>query len=397
MAGAVIDIVAYGAQSLILTGNPDFTFMKKRFKQHTNFAKEALEITPQGSVGFNRRLIFNISRSGDVVSAMFVKFDMPALSSTGTVAWTRHVGTSMIKYTEVQIGGQRIEKQYGQFMHIWAEVSHSAAQYPTYNNMIGNSTDMTVEAASIPAKSIHVPLNHWFNKDVGLGLPLIALQYHEVKIEMELRPVNELYVSSAGTVTAGTLDNVSLWADYYFLDTDERRKMAQIPHEYLIDELQFTGEDSSSATATSRKLDLNHPVKALYFVAQLASNVDAGANRHTDFTTGTTPYNGASPLTNAKLLFNGNDRIQERVSEFFNQLQPYQHHTRGPAEGIYMYAWALHPEDHQPSGNVNFSRIDNATLRLTMATSSTLSVYIYAINTNVGRILSGMFGKAYAS
>jgi hypothetical protein len=315
------------------------------------------------------------------------------LSSSTTVAWTRNIGHVLIKEIDIEIGGQRIDRHYGQWMHIWQELTLTKEHEDGFNAMIGNTVELTTPAASIPAATLYIPLQFWFNRHVGLALPLIALQYHEVKINVEFRPFSECIVGTASSTP--TLSSASIWVDYIYLDTDERRQFAQVAHEYLIEELQFTGAEGFSQTSVRQRLNFNHPCKELVWVAQLDSN--ASANRWTDFTDGSTPYNGADPLVDAKLQLNGHDRFATRKASYFNLVQPYQAHTRIPATGIYVYSFALKPEEHQPSGSVNMSRIDNATLQLTMASSAAMKLYTYVTSNNVLRIMSGMGGKAYSS
>lgn len=312
----------------------------------------------------------------------------------------------MIKEVDIEIGGQKIDRHYGQWLHIWQELTQTKEHEDGYNVMIGNTAELTTEAASVPSRTLYIPLQFWFNRHVGCALPLIALQYHEVKINIEFRPFSECYVSSAGTVTVPTLTAASLWVDYIFLDTDERRQFAQIGHEYLIEELQFGGAESFSQSSVRQRLNFNHPCKELVWVSQLDANVRSvgaaagGANRWTDFTdsgVAGTPYGGDDPVVDGKLQLNGHDRFATRKAGYFNLVQPYQHHTRIPSTGIYVYSFALKPEDHQPSGSVNMSRIDNATLQLTMGSSAATKLYTYVTNYNVLRVMSGLAGKAYSS
>jgi hypothetical protein len=200
------------------------------------------------------------------------------------------------------------------------------------------------------------------------------------------------------------LGDTSLYVDYVYLDTDERRQFAQVQHEYLIEQLQFTGAESYSNSAVKSKLALNHPCKELVWVLQLASNVATNVNRFADYTTAldadgnAAVYQGLDPLADAKLQLNGQDRFSVRNAAYFNVVQPYQHHTRCPATGIYVYSFALNPEQHQPSGTVNMSRIDNATLLLNLTTGvSPIQLRVYAVNYNVLRIMAGMGGLAYSN
>jgi hypothetical protein len=384
-----MQLVAYGAQDAFLSGNPQITFFKVVYRRHTNFAQEAIEQTFNGTVDFGRKVSATISRNGDLIHKMYLQVELPALTG-GTQGWIEYIGHHMIKEVEIEVGGARIDRHYGQWLHIWSELTLTAAAEPNYKKMVGQVTAVTSPLTTIPAYTLYVPLKFWFCENAGLALPLIALQYHEVKVNVEFRPAAECYITTSGTTTTPVLTSASLYADYIFLDTDERRQFAQVAHEYLIEQLQFTGSEAFSSTAVRQKLNFNHPVKEIVWVAQLDAN--ATAKTWGDFST-----SGANQLVDAKLLLNGQDRFSTRKAGYFNLVQPYQHHTRGPAVGIYCYSFALKPEEHQPSGSVNMSRIDNATMQLSFLNSGALKLYTYAKNYNVFRVVSGMGGLAYAA
>lgn len=398
MAGGLMQLVAYGAQDIYLTTNPQVTFFKVVYRRHTNFSIESIQQTFNGSVDFGRKVTTTISRNGDLIWKMYLQLTLPALTGSGTQAWTRSIGEMLIDFVEVEIGGQSIDKHYGQWLHLWQELTQTSELADTYNVMVGNTTALTTEAASTPATTLYIPLQFWFNRNPGLALPLIALQYHEVKINIQFQQFQQLYVSSAGTVNVPTLGDTSLYVDYIYLDTDERRQFAQIAHEYLIEQVQFSGAETFTASSAKQRLNFNHPCKELVWVCQLSAN--ASAKHLVDYTdngAGANPYNGNDFMLAAKLQLNGQDRFSTRSASYFNLVQPYQHHTKGPATGIYVYSFALKPEEHQPSGSCNFSRIDTAVLQLDVASNASFNLSTYAVNYNVLRIMSGMGGVAYAN
>jgi hypothetical protein len=576
MGGALMQIVAYGAQDIYLTSNPMITFWKVTYRRHTNFAIESIEQTFNGQADFGRRVTCTISRNGDLAYRTYLQVTLPEINqlmgvgnyttgqNTGVYArWLDFPGEQLIAQVEVEIGGQRIDRQYGDWMHIWNQLTMTAEQQRGYFKMIGNTTQLTfitdpsfsdVESPcdsdaprqvcaprnALPETTLYIPLQFWFCTNPGLALPLIALQYHEVKINLDIRPIDEClwavttlncntnpYSGQAGQYATGrpvpatiaynqSLVAASLFVDYVFLDTDERRKMAQNPHEYLITQLQFTGDESVGSSANKIKLNLNHPVKELIWVVQPDKNVDycsatncdsllykvlgaqpfnytdaidalpnavhafggpdavardanafidarglfndAGALDYVSLSGywngPTNPYNmpgfgganvplpegaelaaalangsihhntnsgvsdagtfvltetsvdmhcwGLNPVVSAKLQLNGQDRFAEREGSYFSWVQPFQAHTRAPDEGINVYSFALKPEEHQPSGTCNFSRIDNATLQLVLSNptvegTNTAKVRVYATNYNVLRIMSGMGGIAYSN
>jgi hypothetical protein len=521
MAGALMQIVAYGAQDLFLTGTPEITYWKVSYRRHTNFAMESIEQTFQGQADFGRRVSAVLSRNGDLAYRTYLQVTLPEISNSHAsyARWLDYVGEQLISIVEVEIGGQRIDRQYGDWMHIWNQLTMSAEQQRGYWKMIGHTTQLTyitdpsfAEVAgpcassggpaqvcaprkALPETTLYIPLQFWFCKNPGLALPLIALQYHEVKINLDFRPIGEcLWAVSTLTGSSGadvkassaysqSLVAASLYIDYIFLDTDERRKMAQNPHEYLIEQLQFTGDESVGSSSNKIKLNFNHPCKELIWVVQPDANVDYCASLEGGETLyktlGAQPFNytdaidalpnavhafgspdavsgadafitndlfempgaagvdvetntwsgmgsgensgvsdagtfvlaetaldmhcwGENPVVTAKLQLNGQDRFSEREGSYFDVVQPFQHHTRAPDTGINLYSFALRPEEHQPSGSCNFSRIDNATLQLVLSSGtvggvSTAKVRVYALSYNVLRVMSGMAGVAYSN
>jgi hypothetical protein len=578
-----MQLVAYGAQDVYLTGNPQITFWKVTYRRYTNFAIESIEQTFNGQADFGRRVQCTISRNGDLAYRTYLQVTLPEINqlmgvgtyspanNSGVYArWLDFPGEQLIAQVEVEIGGQRIDRQYGDWMHIWNQLTMTSEQQRGYFKMIGNTTQLTfitdpsfadvdgpcdsqaprqvcAPRNALPETTLYVPLQFWFCTNPGLALPLIALQYHEVKINLDIRPIDECLwavttlscnsganptpVTNSGQYASGkavpasiaynqSLVAASLYVDYVFLDTDERRRMAQNPHEYLITQLQFTGDESVGSSSNKIKLNFNHPVKELIWVVQPDQNVDycsslvcdallfkvLGAQpfNYTDAidalpnavhafggpdaiaqadpnsligqhafidseglfesagamdaasTTGYwhgpgNPYNepnlggpglttlngvttlvgtnstqhvnssvsdagtfvltetsldmhcwGQNPVVTAKLQLNGQDRFSEREGTYFSWVQPYQSHTRNPDEGINVYSFALRPEEHQPTGTCNFSRIDNATLQLVLSNATvegtkTAKVRVYATNYNVLRIMSGMGGLAYSN
>jgi len=375
-----MQLVAYGAQDIYLTGNPQITFFKVVYRRHTNFSMEAIEQTFNGAADFGKRVTCTVSRNGDLMHKVYLQVTVPDVSGE----YVKNLGQALVKFAEVEIGGQRIDKHYGDWMHIWNELSQEAGKKEGYGLMTGAGG----ETAGISAETdLYIPLEFWFCRNPGLALPLIALQYHEVKINIEFSALSELTDETGLSLSAA-----SLYVDYIYLDTDERRRFAQVSHEYLIEQVQFTGDESVSSVSNKIKLNFNHPCKELVWVVQR----DASGVEKFDYT----DASGVNPVLIAKLQLNGHDRFSERMGRYFNLVQPYQHHTNVPKTGINVYSFGLKPEEHQPSGTCNMSRIDNATLQLTL-TSETVGadakVRVYATNYNVLRIMSGMGGLAYSN
>ena len=486
MGGGLMQLVAYGAQDIYLTGNPQITFFKVVYRRHTNFSMEAIEQTFNGNPDFGKKVSCTISRNGDLIHRIYLQTTLPEVNlsvdgveslplvgmgkSVGKFNWVNWVGHQLIKNVEVEIGGQRIDKHYGEWLHLWNELTQSPGLQAGYARMVGNVPRLVNPnavgggeegAVNYNKTTLYIPLQFWFCRNPGLALPLIALQYHEVKINVEFNDLNKCAVASDVDGVAVhlkntdlRLDETSLWVDYMYLDTDERRRFAQVSHEYLIEQLQFTGEESINSQVSKIKLNFNHPVKELVWVVQPAKNINQDNKQYFNFSdavdstflsgsvmdplgmglTGpldlglgglndglqgslandnigfANPSNvtefdkGVNPVVLAKLQLNGHDRFSERRGDYFNYVQPYQHHTNVPSLGINVYSFGLKPEEHQPSGTCNFSRIDNATLHLTVTSNTTSNqssghakVRVYATNYNVLRIMSGMGGLAYSN
>jgi len=431
MGGGLMQLVAYGAQDIYLTGNPQITFFKVVYRRHTNFAVESIEQTFNGTADFAKRVTATISRNGDLIQQMYLEVVLPITGTVTNADWTYGVGNALVKQAEIEIGGQLIDRHYGDWMNIWTELTIPAGKRAGYDNMVGNTlTATTQQVGALLCDAnyrLYVPFQFWFNRNPGLALPLIALQYHEVKLNLEIRPITDLLVAGTGGVPTGSL-SCKLYVDYVYLDTDERRRFAQVSHEYLIEQVQFTGSESISASLASKNvtLNFNHPVKELIWAhtttACTTSSLTAPGNCWFN-------YSGASDgsidsFTTALLQLNGHDRFSVRFASYFRKVQNYEHHTRVPRVGvdlaglsadakvgsfrqyIYSYSFALSPEEHQPSGTCNFSRIDNAVLQMNYAADSgiggtipdeAMNLNIYAVNYNVLRIMSGMGGLAYSN
>lgn len=615
MGGGLMQLVAYGAQDVYLTGNPQITYFKVVYRRHTNFSMECIEL-PLDSADFNKRTTVQVLRNGDLATRMYLRVVLPEITDTNCpfvdndvyntrVAWVKRVGHALINNIELTVGGSQIDKHWGTWMDIWYELTHTVDQERGYRAMIGDVPELTdlrgpaaADTVVIPSYELYIPLQFSFNRNTGLALPLIALQYHEVRLNIEFNAVADLLVSSGigALVSVNQLHfgEAGLMVDYVYLDSEERRRMAQVGHEYLIEQVQFNSPDSVPTANQKHKLEFNHPTKEVSFVPQLgawnthetfltycgtrdeaaaveygAQNVGAGMFAFMDTVTfgalpagsgwqqvtiGTVAANSSSYLTptapvvagldmtvlvnntsggplaftelcvnteclgnnsvflpskissvlvtitistvtaavtrsavngadiasaaiagvdllptdavtvvshtltmadlsvpvsdladdraeaaagvanprdvvvmdptnygldlngngnlatTAQLKLNGHDRFAIQNGAYFNYVQTYQHHTRTPADGVNVYSFALNPEQHQPSGSANLSRIDTTLLNVTYGDNlrtagnvrftSLLTdtvVLIFAFSYNVMRIMSGMGGLAYAN
>jgi hypothetical protein len=535
MGGGLMQLVSYGAQDIYISGNPQITFWKILYKRHTNFAVESMEVTFSGQADFNKRVTAVINRNADLMYKTYVQVVLPQIdvsAGSNTVVpggygtkgfrWLNYIGHRLIKQVEIEIGGQRIDRQYGDWMQIWSQLATDAGTVKALDSIVGNTHDLVlmkrasgmpldstcsaaettiscVPRSGTPAKTLYIPLQFWFCRNPGVAIPLIALQYHEVRINVDFETWQncqyaEQYTGSPVAASAQSLAAASLYVDYVYLDAEERRRFAQQSHEYLIEQVQYTGAESITSSSNKLQLNFNHPVKELFWVVQRDSFVDCSVSAWLASVGGAQPFNysddfstdgmitsllaqasggtataattfasnsavatvtgnlagisvglgqgsqatafigadsvdlggaaefessvnyllskvildsgvkceGKNPVEVAKLQLNGQDRFTEREGSYFDKVQPFQHHSRTPSTGINVYSFALKPEEHQPSGSCNFSRIDKATLQLTVSLntvtgSRTAQARVYALNYNVLRVMSGMGGLAYSN
>ena len=539
MGGGLLQLVANGAQDVYLTGNPQITFFKTVYRRHTNFSIESIKQTFNGTANFGMDVSTTIQRNADLISKIYLETTLPKINISDSISssdsstykafrWLNWIGHILLKSAEIRIGGQKIDKQYGEWLHIWNELSQDEGKKSGYAELVGNVPKLTQIHSSntrnsenggkdciIDEYDLIIPLQFWFCRNAGMSLPLIALQYTDIVLNLDFRTFDECiwattqttnlsnqFATSTGVNSIGSksLSNTNIYVDYIYLDTEERRRFAQVAHEYLIEQIQFKGEENINSTSNSIKINFTHPVKELIWVIQptnfiekdysqsragrqyynytdlwdysgftgtpesysghgmiggkgcqnllngfsnvdvngelntnnnwtntlISSNINksnAGYNDVQNYTTrnninsiknrtGIWSLNGSkllddgkNPVVTAKLVLNGNDRFTERKGKYFNIVQPLQHHSNCPAPGINVYSFAITPEDHQPSGTCNFSRIDNAHLTLSVTNNTISKTYnsgnakirIYAVNYNILRIMSGMAGLAYSN
>ena len=454
--GGLIQLVAYGEQDVYLTGDPKVTFFQAVYKRHTNFAIECIQQTINGSTVTNgARIAVVVARSGDLIGEMYIDLlsNIALQSYSNTVSGYSNVastfdGTSWmaeraIADVELTIGGQKIDKHFQRWWRLYSELYLPQDKKIQYGKMTSlphlqiADTSYTSNAAG----QVILPLFFSFNRNPGMYLPLIALQYHEVRLDFDISQEFQTYFN-------GSYFNV--WGNYVFLDTEERKMFAQKKHDYLIEQLQYTGAAPITTATSLSRITYNHPVKELVWcITQNKStgktlwdlSNTASQNNTLFITPSSNVFNGTSnvllpissacgnpmqlitypvagypssyqwceggnqpgtsygPIAQFKLIINGQDRMKAQSGKYFNQMQPFNHHTGNPYPGIYSYSFALKPEEHQPSGTCNFSRVDNSQAYITLKTGFVNPSFLemFAVNYNVLRIQSGMGGLAFSN
>jgi len=502
----LLELVAHGVQDVYLIGNPQFTFFKTVYKRHTNFSMEAFQLSYDAKPDWGKRTTFNITRYADLIYTMMVEIDIPKIytqytadsswggsasdfdttDAKGTISWVNNTGHAAVLYYDIKIGGQLIDRQYSEWMEIWTQLTQSESKKRGLDQLLNRNSNLEKTSA---AQTLYVPLQFWFCRNIGLALPLIALQYHDVELEVNFRPLNQMYTfgqnlyysaTSNGTSTLslvklydgtqdltdsdikgkiitfsddstyyispsatigigqtgsvanpylitmvrsipsgytsstiyikpnGTLDTtnyntgieeVRLYVDYIYLDTVEQREFANAKHRYLIEQLQYSGSESIEANAFTKKIPLvfNLPIKELFWVNQLDSVFTI--NDLFNYSNTVDPaVSAGNIIDSAQIYINGIERFSIRKADYFRLIQPYQKHTRSPNSFIYIYSFSVKPEEHQPSGCSNFSKLDTKELFLNIKASTEVQqARVYGINYNILRIMSGMGGLAFSS
>lgn len=417
------------AQDLYLTGSPDITYWKAVWKRYSNFAIEAIEQVFNGSIRKSARVSCTISRNGDMVNQCWLEI---TCKQTGP---TWYPAEALIKEVEFELGGQKVDRHYSDFFRVYSELFHSGEQKEAYKRLTNFDwvSETKTGATNTVTRKLYLPLNFFFNKEAANALPLVSLQFHEAKLHFT-------FADAPGDFNIADTFEVKLYADFVYLDVEERKRYATGSSELLIEQLQFTGDE---ALQNSVRLNFNHPVKYLAWVIRPSAakwhglyNLSAPTDLHAQSAKPRAErdadlYNDVfAPLKSAKLMLNGHERASERSGSYYSEVVPMQCCGTRPQSGVYMYSFAIRPRDTQPSGTCNFSRIDNASLYLTLKTvegdsaneasevvdgdskfahdtglvtsglTSLLSSRVlktFAVNYNVLRILSGMGGLAFSS
>jgi len=412
-SGGLLQLVATGKQDVFLTGNPQISWFKMVYRRYTNFAVESQAMFFDGDPDFGKRLSCLVPRRGDLLGPLILEVTLPALTLTdGTpVSYVNSVGHALIDEITLEIGEQKIDTQTGEWMELWSNMTTTSTQRQGFNDMIGKVDDYMQPQLYGPLK-LYIPLRFWFCKNPGQYLPLLALQYHPIRINIKLRPLQDIFFSQQLSTNCSTLSVVStkitdmrLYGDYVYLDVEERRRFVSNTHEYLIEQVQYSSPISIpiGATTISVSLEFNHPVRELLWYIQRSqmnsyheyynySNLSIfESGQRTDL------------MADAMIQLDGYDRFDRRDAGYFRLVQPYYHHTAVPNNlFIYNYCFALRPEELQPSGSLNASRIDSFVLQMNLLPDSPTGpargnaiTRVYATNHNVLRIINGFGGLLF--
>ena len=432
--GGLLQLVATGKQDVFLTGNPQISFFKMVYRRYTNFATESQPMYFDGTANFGQRISCLIPRRGDLLGKVYIDVLLPGLTladgSNTPVSYVNAIGNALIQEVTFEVGEQQIDKQTGEWMEIWEQLTTPTSQRDALNTMIGR-VDGYAQPDFIPGPSseglrLYIPLQFFFCKNPGLYLPLLALQYHPIRINITIAPLQSLFYTPqlilvpncSLTVNAANITSMMLWGEYVYLDIEERRRFVSQSHEYLIEQIQYTPPIGVTAAQNQVNIqtDFNHPIKEFIFVARR----DFMNQVHEFFNYSSLALNEPLPpsvapflmpgqvrtdlIATALLQLDGYDRFQVRQAPYFRLQQPYDHHTTTPVQNfLYCYSLALRPEDAQPTGTLNASRIDavnwqitmNQTLNTAETSRGPCTIRVYATNYNVFRVVNGFGGVLF--
>lgn len=460
-----MQLVARGQQDMYLTGSPTMSYFKMVYRNHTNFAMEPIKQTFLTKPVLDRSThsisTCRIGRNADLLQDVHFAFELPAIYSDGNLRfrWIDKVANYMIYSASVRVDTNVIDIQYGEWLDVWNELTLTQDKREAYDKMTGNVYEFTNPttlnnrivitnnwldyqyypdystlngAPSIPSRRFYVPLNFWFTKNPGLALPLVSLQYQTIEVSIEFRGIEDLYqvydnntgkyyspsgyralypnvdVSINRFIVPGgggqsTLIDIDgyLECNYIFLDDDERREIAATSTDYLVDRV-YRMETGGFITVGLMDLIMHNPIKEVVWMVRRS---DVTTYNEWSNMTYNMPYDGSlgqqNILKTAKIMWNGLDRFEEKPYQYFNQIQPYQHHTSSPRDGVYMYSFSINPEKSQPSGAFNASMISKIQLYLTMnapaSSNVEYDVVAYATYYNIFRVMAGTGAMVFAS
>lgn len=418
-SSALLQLVARGRQDAYLTSNPQFTFFKHVYRRYTQFSMESIPIDFDGNTDFGRRITVVIPRYADLLSSLNIEVDLPPLPQTPGQPinyWVNDIGHTLITDVSIEIGDKEIDKHTGEWLQIWTELTTPAEKRQGFNEMIGHWNDYPPNYYDVSGGlTLTIPLRFWFCNTIGAALPLIALQAHPVRIIIHITPFQDLWWSTdtptrlsqpCASINPVSITRFQMFGDYIYLDKEERERFAAAEHEYLIDQLQIAPVQSIPAGITKMSVPLYFNLCCKEFIWVLQQTRMPYAHEWFNFTTALLnngPEQGVATtdlLGTAILRLDGYDRFYVRNAPYFRLTQPYQHHTVVPTSPvfIYLYSFSIKPEEEQPTGTLNCSKIDDINLGLTFNPgylNQDRTLQVYATNYNILRIVGGLGGLAF--
>lgn len=524
-------MVAYNKTDLYLTKEPQITFFKMSYKRHTNFSTEIIPQPFDSEPDFGKNVSLTIGKNGDLIRNITLVFELPKIpkfknndntdNEITKFAWVEKIGYAIIKKIEIEIGGEIIDRHFNHWLNIWNELTKKEEK--NTDRMIGNIPKLKEFTNGKQSYKLYVPLQFWFNRVTGLALPIISLEYNEVRLNLELNDLDKCYkiapthfinindnlvnfkkfeyirqnknncigrfvdfdiqdrrlyyIRLSDSVFSGLketdnnkiqtneqqkqllfetkgkdtafeplefvnknlfingiesnfqamprinaservysdnsvnfnnikLKNAFALIEYIYLDNNERLRFYNNSHEYLIEQLLFNGEQIINGISQNPKINMINCCKELFWITQLSTTNNSRVNDLFNYTNSLIKkpcgdITGENIIKEQTILIKGNPRLSFRDSFYFNHIQPYYYHTRNPCKQINSFSFCFHPELHQPSGSINFSKFDDISLKLsidsTIDFNNTAIIRIYALTNNILRVTNGISGVVFAN
>lgn len=404
MSGVITQLSSVGKQDADTFVDPSVTFWKGVSKRHTQFAMEPKNIEFQGSYGYAKTSSALFPRNGDLFSKMWVKISLGRLDSgNGGARYVDDVGRYIIEDMRLEMGSVKFDNQYAEKEHGYEEISKlrekQLRRLTGKSESVGELTDWAKNT-----QTLYIPVNFFCFRNWEQSLPIIALHLADCKLYVKLRNKADIIRTTSSSPYTVTSDDaqildMSILAETVFLDDAERDWFAETEHKYVISQTQSIGSYSVLAGVRESKIDLNlnHPVKYLMVLYRKTANLTTG--EPFDFSGEETGQYEGEAFKTMSLKLNNNDRIEKQDPFYYRIVQPLQHFSRKPDKHVYVYAFALYPEDQNPSGSLNFSRIDNSKLLLeyTSPISNAADVLIFAENINSATVAAGVILLKFAA
>ena len=401
-AGTLVELIARGSQDAYLIGNPQMSFFKSIYKRHTNFSMEPIKQLFTEIPNFGKKVSCIIDKKADLLNDIILEVELPAL--VNDVSWANGIGYTMIDYVELQIGGEMIDKISGTLLDAWMELITPLGIKNILYTMIGKTITFNKNSQT-GIKKLLIPLPFWFTRGIERSLPLIALQYIDIKIIVQFKSFDKCWFKLTDVLPPNTISitSASIICNYVYLDTFERQKVATQPlTDYLIEQFQENAAVHIEVNTANINIPLffNHPVKELIwlYISQNTVNNNDYYNYANVLNYNTPNETKNEPFNKIQLRFNGNERFEYLPSNYFYLYQPYRHHSCGTSQYIHVFSFAITPDTIQPSGTSNFSKLDNVSLNIQCSNNiQNGNIYIYATNYNILRIQNGIAGILFSS
>lgn len=419
MTSGVIQLVSSLNQksSQFLIGNPQITFFKSIYKQYSNFYITNIEQVINGKPDFNNTINCTISKSGDLLKNIYLEITLPDLIKPNNTSWygyTNNIACNIIKSVTLKINDQVIDKIYGESIDIYHNLNNIDVDVMTQNFKSEYSIREKKNSIPFDKRHVYLKLPFWFSKSTGSALPLIALQSSIINVDIEFRSFYEVIkTNNYNNLENITIKNNSnfdckIFTECIFLDQKEKKFFSLNQHTYLIEQLQFNGDDSITRYTTNKTVYLNfkNPVKDLMWVISVDNtNIDNNLiNDYNNFTTYTSKYSDyKDTFDTLTIKLNSMSLIEDQYASYYRLVQSNLYYNNHRNKHIYTYSFSLNPESNQPSGAMNFSDLNDAIFLFKFKENTQFEngcstngiIKIYANSYNILKIASGQASLMY--